>query len=222
MIGVLSSGVAPGIFGVWQTSFMHEVVTVERGDFRDGNLISVGPTGGILGKSLLLPAEFSRIATLNDKKLKMTIHCEFVAERYEVKGVNIEALEGFVSTRDLTQLGIPRVIRLLAPDLIPDFRLWTAGGMQKNPMFEELKNDWVYLAQMYWMHSAVYGKPRIEIANALGISKSTSNVLLRRIEAEIPLPRDNSLKFSEVSSTKRNLENAKTKMQDYRPGDLES
>ena len=203
MIGVLSSGVAPAIFGVWHTSFMHEVVLVERADSRDGNLVPVGPKGGIAGRSLLLPATFTRIATLSDKKLKMTIDCQFVGERYEVKSVTVESLEGFVSTRDLTQLGIPRVIRSLAPDLIPDFEYWTAAGMKENSRFEALKHDFVYLAQMYWMHTAVYGKPRIEIANALGISKSTTNVLLRRIEAEISLPRDNGLKFSEAASALR-------------------
>ena len=173
---------------------MHEVLFVEKTEEPDGALVSIGPDGGVLKKRLLLPLTFTRKVLLGSRKLEMTLQCELFGERYEARRVNVQVPEGFVSTRDLTQLGIPRVIRSIASDLVPDFAVWTALGMRGSPLIEELRQDHIYLAQMYWLHNAVHGKPRIELAEALGISKSTSNVLLRRIEETIPLPRENSVK----------------------------
>jgi hypothetical protein len=173
---------------------MLEILMLQKADVPDGALVEVGPRDGVLGRPLLLPSTFTRNAFLSSNKIKMTLECVFSGERYEVKSVRVESLDGYVSTRDLTQLGIPRVIRSLAPELVPNYEVWTAEGLKKEPKFMFLKHDYGYLAQMYWLHSAIYGKPRLEITNALGISKSTSNVLLRRIEEEIPLPRENSSK----------------------------
>jgi hypothetical protein len=173
---------------------MHEVLFIENTGEPDGELVSIGPDGGVLKRRLLLPLTFNRKVFLGSRNLEMTIQCELFGERYEAKSVNVQAADGFVSTRDLTQLGIPRVIRSIASDLVPNFVVWTALGMRGSPLIEELRQDHIYLAQMYWLHNAVHGKPRIELAEALGISKSTSNVLLRRIEETIPLPRENSVK----------------------------
>lgn len=181
---------------------MLDVLLLQRTEVADGPLVQLGPSGGVLNRSLLLPSTFSRAALFSSNNLKVTISCELVAEKYEVKSVSVEALGGYVSTRDLTQLGIPRIIRQVATDLVPDFKFWTAQGMKENGYYESIRNDFVYLAQMYWLHTAVHGKPRIEIAEALGISKSTSNVLLRRIESEVPLPRETCTSFAEAATVK--------------------
>jgi hypothetical protein len=179
---------------------MLEVTRIEKADKPDGDFVEFGPSSEYSLRRLRVPTSFVRLVTFEGERLRMLLRCELVEDRYEATRLEIESFGTYISTRDLTQLGIPSLIRKILESAVPDFALWTALGVSSDPECETLRRDYGFLAQMYWLHNAAHGKPRIEIAETMGISRSTANALLRRIAVSHALPSEKPSKATENPS----------------------
>lgn len=154
-------------------------------DELDGALVNVGPNSGVAFGSLQIPSTFERQVVYKAPSLVLTVKCAFSGERYEISKMTIEGRGDFVTSRDLTQLKLPALMRAMALAAIPDSFKWTE---ENKAAALEVDANRAFLAQIYWFETVTWGNPRQEIMNWLSVSRTTANEQIRKLAKEFKLP----------------------------------
>lgn len=159
---------------------------IEKTNKPDGPLVRFGPIDSSTGNQLAIPSEFERVVTQESTQLSLRVSCYFSGERIEVSSLCVQAPKGSaVTTRDLFQLGLPEVIRAIAKVVVPDFEKWS---VEDNALTGSHAGTYVFLAQMYWLEHVSYGNPRQALMTHLSKPRSTTSVLIRKLNADFGLP----------------------------------
>lgn len=160
-------------------------------DVADGPLVAVGPAAAQVEKVLLIPQFFERRVTYSEPSLVVTLQCEFSGERYEIRRITVEGSGTFVSSRDLTQMKLPALMRAMALEAVPDAAFWSRE-LQK--LAAEKSSNYSFLAQVYWFETITWGNPRMEIMQWMGVARTTANENIRKLAKLFSLPGGHSSK----------------------------
>lgn len=163
-------------------------ITVSEADVRDGQLIPFGPVDPETKRQLHILETFTRAVTYEDMPFRLVLGCVFDGEKIQVQKLTIEGMGAFVTSRDLTQLALPSVIRQVGMSVIPESEFWTQDWQDANSVKEGLKANSYFLAQMYWMEHATWGSPRVTIQNYLQCQRTTANYYIRLAANIVGLP----------------------------------
>jgi hypothetical protein len=113
--------------------------------------------------------------------VRLDIH--FTGERLEIQKLEVEGLyKRPVQTRDLTQLGLPRVLCDITALMVPNFEYWTKDHQDKNLEWKSLAVDEEYLFQMITLHAAMQGNARKAIMDYFEMPRSTASLLIKRLK----------------------------------------
>jgi hypothetical protein len=155
----------------------------------DGPMVAFGPESPSWPQ-LVVPASLARTVTYTSNPLTVVLECRFDQDKLQLKKVQIENFEGFVSSRDLTQLKLPVLMRAVALESIPgsgDF-LALAKTKLSNPQL--LRENLLLLAQVYWLENVTWGSPRKTIMEFADCSRSTASEYIRLADKAFGLPKE--------------------------------
>lgn len=163
---------------------MNPSFKVEKTNKADGKRVSFGPPDPETGRALSLPTSFSRRVVYKDLGIAALVECIFNGDRIEVESVQIEKVTKFVSTKVLTQLALPTVIRALAEELIPNSNTWAKlkANSDNKPQSPE------FLAQIYWFEYVSWGSPRGSIMTYMNWSRTNANFHISKFSRNIAMP----------------------------------
>jgi hypothetical protein len=165
--------------------------TISRTDEPDGPLRHVGPQGFEYPFEIRVPVAMQRRVTYAAQDLEVTVNLVFPGERIEIRELHVSGGDGYIATQYLTGLGLPRVIRAIALDSIPNSARWlpTETGQKEKDL------SYKYLAELYWFEHISWGSPRSAIMKYTSWSRANTNWHLRKIAKEFPLPGPHSERF---------------------------
>lgn len=169
---------------------------LESAGIADGKRQDFGPDNPQMGTKASIPSTLTRRVIYPELGVTALIECVFTGDKLEVQSLNVQNNGKFVSTKVLTQLALPAVIRAIALEVVPDAQLWVNLDSNEFP-----KNDSpTFLAQVYWFEHVSWGSPRGSIMNYMGWSRTNANFHISKIAKLYPLPgahsRDKKLKTS--------------------------
>lgn len=163
---------------------MERRVRIHSTETSDGPLTQVGPTMPNLSVQLEVPSTLTREVFYGKDEPRVLIELVFSGERLEVKRLTAHSETGFVTTQFLTQLGLPRLIRQIGVETIPNCSTWIPSEGQEGMGIESYN----YLAQLYWFEHATWGSPRVAIMKFTGWSRANANWHIRKIRKQFLLP----------------------------------
>lgn len=131
---------------------------------------------------LLVPLTLEREVSYGHGFPSVTLRIVFNGERFEISRLVANADSEYVTTQFLTQLGLPRVMRKIVEDAIPNSEYW----LQRQQVLLEPSDE--YLLQLYWFEHISWGAPRQSVMEATGWSRANANWHLRRISRTYTLP----------------------------------
>lgn len=149
---------------------------------QDGALLVAGPRMDNLSRQLLVPAKMSRRVSYGEALPTAVLDLVFTGDRIEIVKIVVDAGEDYVTTQFLTHLSLPKVIRQVALDSIPDSSHWMTDSSQVGIGLD----SYDYLAQLYWFEHLSWGAPRNAVMRYAGWSRANANWHLRRM-AELGL-----------------------------------
>lgn len=144
---------------------------------------------------LAIPLRMQRDVDYPTMGLKVRLDLVFSGERIEIMELRISSGKGFVATQYLTHLSLPKVIRAIAIEAIPDSSKWQPKRVQS----EGGKFPYRYLAELYWFEHITWGAPRSTIMEYTGWSRANTNWHIRRIAKQHPLPGPHAAQFGWVN-----------------------
>jgi len=147
---------------------------------KGAKVIPFGPVASD-GYQLSLPERVT--ATVDYSNFKVDYTLFFNGERMVVESVNISGVDdqGFVSTRDLTQLNIPKVIRDVVYKYNSDF-----GGRLDTLALK----DRITLAQYYFLEFTCDGSPRKALMDYMDWSRTNANFHITKYAKAGMIPAD--------------------------------
>ena len=157
---------------------------VERTGTPDGKTVTFGPTDPETGVTLSLPATFTRRVSYPGHGLAVILECVFTGDRIEVESLKIERVAKFISTKVLTQLALPAVIRAIAEDAIPNSSRWASLNSTSDNKAENAE----FLAQIYWFEHVSWGSPRASIMAYMNWSRTNANFHISKFSKNMPMP----------------------------------
>ncbi len=157
---------------------------VERTGTPDGKTVTFGPYDPETGATLSLPATFTRRVSYPGHGLAVILECVFTGDRIEVESLKIERVEKFISTKVLTQLALPAVIREIAEDAIPNSNRWARLNAPTDNKAETAE----FLAQIYWFEHVSWGSPRASIMAYMNWSRTNANFHISKFSKNMPMP----------------------------------
>lgn len=167
-------------------------------DVEDGVLTRIGPDMSDTPYQLLVPNEMTRLVEYGPNRPRLEVTLRLEGTRLEVVRLVAEVTDSqkpeavFISSQFLTQLALPRIIRTIAVESIPNSSTWLF-----NPENEFLSSQsYRFLAQVYWFEHVSWGVPRGAIMNFTGWSRANTNWHIRRISESYTLPGPHSKKAS--------------------------
>ena len=137
-------------------------------------------SGGRL-EQLRLPEFTTRTVEYKNLGLNVEYSISFSGTRLFISSIKIEGESG-VTTRDMTQLEIPKLLREFVYEHNPE-------------LFAIIKNkdvDRFSLGQLYWAEYVCGGKPREIFRGQLGIARNTANYHLTKLSKSGLVPKDRS------------------------------
>lgn len=163
---------------------------IEKPATDDGPLVSFGPVDEETGCQLSIPSHFERLAGFVGSDITVKLHLEFRGDKIELKSLEVRREEGSLSSRDLTQLALPKVIRQIAASVIPEAERWDPSLKGGGTVTESdpSRNNLVALAQLYWYEHVTWGSPRGRLMELWGISRPWANTLIKKAGLQYPLP----------------------------------
>lgn len=165
-------------------------------DIVDGPLRGVGPQGFEYPFEIQVPQKMQRKVTYADQDIEVLVDLVFAGERIEVRNLQLSGQDGYITTKYLTGLGLPKIIRAIAVDSIPNSSRWLKAAE------EDVKiQSYKYLAELYWFEHISWGSPRSAIMKYTGWSRANSNWHLRKIAKQFPLPAPHSESFRPPHTT---------------------
>jgi hypothetical protein len=150
----------------------------------DGPLVKFGPVDTNNSSQLAIPEFLSRTVTYPVLGLRLELRCVFSGDRVEIAKLTIESSSSYLTTKALTQLALPQVIREIVIQTVPNSQLWRIDVGSLN----QQQRSTAYLAQLYWFEHISWGSPRACLMTYMGWSRPYANTKIRRIAEEIPLP----------------------------------
>jgi hypothetical protein len=162
-----------------ETSFKIEPTGVE-----DGKRVEFGPFDHETGTQQSIPTSLTRRVVYPELGISALIECVFTGDKLEVQSLSVQNNGKFVSTKVLTQLGLPSVIREIALEIIPNARMW--AFLDSNEILK--KEGPTFLAQVYWFEHVSWGSPRVSIMNYMSWSRTNANFHISKIARNFPLP----------------------------------
>ena len=157
---------------------------VETVGVPDGEPINFGPFDQETGTQQSIPTFFSRRVLYPELEVAAIVECIFTGDKLEIQRISVENNGKFVSTKVLTQLALPAVIRALAIEVVPNARLW--AELKPNQEFK-LESP-TFLAQVYWFEHISWGSPRGSIMTYMSWSRTNANFHISKIARDFPLP----------------------------------
>lgn len=167
---------------------MSENFTISKADVKDGGMVTFGPVDPENRRQLSIPKTFTRFVDYTDSSLVVELQCFFDGEKIQVSKISVVNNGGFVTSRDLTQLSLPAVIREMGFQVIPDSEYWTQEWQDANSIKHGLKYDSWFIAQLYWFEHATWGSPRVAVQEFMGCKRTTANYYIRLAGEKTPLP----------------------------------
>lgn len=164
-------------------SYAFEVV---KGKAAQGRLVALGPVDPDSGRQLQIPSESEWSVRYRKPDIAVSIGCVLVDGRLEISKLTVESEPGGILTsRDLTQLNLPAVLREIGLRAVPNSDYWNTS--LKATKLERRTNP-EYLAQVYWFEYLTWGSPRQVLMDYLQISRTTANSQIRKFAKQVPLP----------------------------------
>lgn len=167
-----------------------EIFKVRETEAKDGPLSAIGSGAGGNDWPLQIPSIFQRLVVYPHLEISVTLDCVFSGERIEVAALKVVADKGhFVSSRDLTQLSLPAVIRAIGLAVIPVSERWLKEFRdESDKTWESQKASDEFLSQLYWFEHVIWGTPRMALQEYMGWTRTTANAKIREINKQFPLP----------------------------------
>ena len=163
---------------------MEDNVDIRTTDRADGPFTLAGPEMPDLKFQLVVPTALEREVLYGQDEPRLTLRLIFSGERFEVSQLTAHSETHFVTTQFLTQLGLPRLIRRIGIETIPNTSTWIPADGEDGMGVE----SYDYLAQLYWFEHVTWGSPRAAIMRYTGWSRANSNWHIRKIRAKFQLP----------------------------------
>ena len=163
---------------------MEAIFKLESAGKIDGKRVEFGPYDHETGTQQSIPSRLSRRVVYPELGVAAVIDCVFTGDKIEVQSIKIENDGKFVSTKVLTQLALPAVIREIAIQEVPNSKLW-AQLDGDNP--HKLTGP-TFLAQVYWFEHISWGSPRGSIMNYMSWSRTNTNFHISKIARNFGLP----------------------------------
>lgn len=179
---------------------MSENFTISKADVKDGVMVTFGPVDPENRRQLSIPKTFTRFVDYIDSTLVVELQCVFDGEKIQVSKISVANNGGFVTSRDLTQLSLPAVIRQMGLQVIPDSEYWTQEWQDANFKKHGLKYDSWFIAQLYWFEHATWGSPRVAVQELMGCKRTTANYYIRLAGEKTPLPGQHNKKSIKTSA----------------------
>lgn len=157
---------------------------LEAAGVPDGKAVNFGPFDHETGTQQSIPEKLTRKVTYPELGVSALVDCVFTGDKLEVQRISVEAAGKFVSTKVLTQLALPAVIRAIAIEVVPNSKLWAYLDAS-----QEFKHDGpTFLAQVYWFEHISWGSPRGSIMSYMNWSRTNANFHISKIARNFPLP----------------------------------
>jgi hypothetical protein len=163
---------------------MESKIDIRLTETADGPLTLAGPKMPDLKFQLMVPSTLERAVAYSEDEPRVKLKLLFSGERFEVSELVARGGKSFVTTHFLTQLGLPRLIRRITTEAIPNCATWLPTQGEDGMGIE----SYDYLAQLYWFEHITWGSPRAAIMKYMGWSRANSNWHIRKIRKEFPLP----------------------------------
>ncbi|WP_296632480.1 hypothetical protein [Rhodoluna sp.] len=162
---------------------------LESAGVPDGKTVEFGPFDHETGTQQSIPETLTRRVIYPDLGISALVECVFTGDKLEIQTISVQSIGKFVSTKVLTQLALPAVIRAIAIEVVPNARLW--AHLDAN---EILKREGpTFLAQVYWFEHISWGSPRGSIMAYMKWSRTNANFHISKIARNFPLPGAHSL-----------------------------
>lgn len=162
---------------------------VSQGDRPFGAMVKVGPTPPARYPQLEVPSTSLWEVRYEALGLSLELDVAFSGERLEIQKLTARGLAGKpVQSRDLTQLGLPEVLKTIASLSIPNYEFWTQDFQDRNLVWDELKVDDEFLAQLMWVAQIGHGNARKALMDYFQIPRSTTTLIIRRLRSKYPMP----------------------------------
>jgi hypothetical protein len=163
---------------------MSIVFTIESTGVADGPRVEFGPFDQETGTQQSIPGTLTRRVTYPDLEVSAVVECIFTGDKIEIQSISVQNNGTFVSTKALTQLALPAVIRAIAVETVPNSELWSNVATNPVARFEGPS----FLAQVYWFEHISWGSPRASIMTYMNWSRTNANFHISKIAKYIALP----------------------------------
>lgn len=165
---------------------MSYVFEVLKGKAAQGRLVALGPVDPSNGRQLQIPSESEWNVSYRNPDISVTVMCVLSDGRLEIGKLTVEGEPGGILTsRDLTQLNLPAVLREIGLRAVPNSDYWNTSV--KATKLERRTNP-EFLAQVYWFEYLTWGSPRQALMDYLEISRTTANTQIRKFATQLLLP----------------------------------
>lgn len=163
---------------------MENNVDIQSTHRADGPLTLAGPEMPDLKFQLMVPSALEREVLYGQDEPRLILRLVFSGERFEISQLTVHGETHFVTTQFLTQLALPKLIRRIGTETIPNTSTWIPTEGEDEMGIE----SYDYLAQLYWFEHVTWGSPRAAIMKYTGWSRANSNWHIRKIRKEFSLP----------------------------------
>ena len=150
----------------------------------DGKAVDFGPFYPETGTQQSIPSSLTRKVVYPELGVSAMVECVFTGDKLEIQRISVENNGKSVSTKVLTQLALPAVIRAIAVEVVPNAKLW--AELKSNQEFK-LEGP-TFLAQVYWFEHISWGSPRGSIMSYMSWSRTNANFHISKIARHFPLP----------------------------------
>lgn len=155
-----------------------------RTDEPDGPLVAVGPDIANSDRQIRLPSTVVREVRYGPGQPKIRLKIEFTGDKYEIRELSVQGQDAFISSQFLASLALPKVLRAIALDAIPNSKYWAIADDMDGLGIETDE----FLAQLYWFEHLSWGSPRAAIMKYMGWSRPNANWHIRKIASKFRLP----------------------------------
>lgn len=169
---------------------------LESAGVPDGKPVEFGPFDHETGTQQSVPETLTRRVHYPELEVSALVDCIFTGDKLEIQSITVQSKGKFVSTKVLTQLALPAVIRAIAIEVVPNARLW--AYLDATQIFK--REGPTFLAQVYWFEHISWGSPRVSIMNYMNWSRTNANFHISKIARNFPLPGAHALNKKEKTS----------------------
>lgn len=157
---------------------------LESAGIADGKSLEFGPFDPETGTQQSIPETLTRKVIYPELGITAVVSCLFTGDKLEIQSISVENSGKFISTKVLTQLALPAVIRAIAIEVVPNAKFWAlldASDMLK-------RDSPAFLAQVYWFEHISWGSPRGSIMAYMSWSRTNANFHISKIARNFQLP----------------------------------